>query len=273
MLLTPSLGVTQENQSASSASKQSSTGEALLQEELLTLTLPSILYLYFWKCLENTLFHTRINRNFVLPEYSTEQHRNPFTEAGWPRRAHQTMHQAHLPAVLEWVVVSYFRMNANPGHKWIWNARALCLLREFLEEGLGQGQGELELDGARRFYQFSILPPFYSFPEEQLSSSAVFFLMTALLSQECSACSCSALLHPLLILPALPMPIPALQFCTKTTWAASPGCKWAACKADPNSPSSRALWGHFFINLIPLRSAVVRNSGLIPTLISTIWFT
>lgn len=99
------------------------------------------------------------------------------------------------------------------------------------------------------------------------------FLMTALLSQECSACSCSALLHPLLILPALPMPIPALQFCTKTTWAASPGCKRAACKADPNSPSSRALWGHFFINLIPLRSAVVRNSGLIPTLISTIWFT
>lgn len=175
VLLTPSLGVTQENQSASSASKQSSTGEALLQEELLTLTLPSILYLYFWKCLENTLFHTSINRNFVLPEYSTEQHRNPFTEAGWPRRAHQTMHQAHLPAVLEWVVVSYFRMNANPGHKWIWNARALCLLREFLEEGLGQGQGELELDGARRFYQFSILPPFYSFPEEQLSSSAVFF--------------------------------------------------------------------------------------------------
>lgn len=38
VLPTPSLGVIQESQSASSASKHSSTGEALLQEELLTVT-------------------------------------------------------------------------------------------------------------------------------------------------------------------------------------------------------------------------------------------
>lgn len=58
VLLTPSLGVIKEKQSASSASKQSSTAEALLQEQLLTVTLASILYLYLLKCIENILFCT-----------------------------------------------------------------------------------------------------------------------------------------------------------------------------------------------------------------------
>lgn len=136
----------------------------------------------------------------------------------------------------------------------------------------GRGGGSpAELDGARRFYQFSTPPPFpSSLPEEQLSSSAVFFL----LSQECrasSACSCSALLHPhlILILPAHAHPSPC------SSAQQGPGLPHLAAneldaKQSPSSPSSQALWGHFFINLIPLRPAVVRNSGLIPTLISTI---
>lgn len=57
VLLTPSLGVIKENQSAPNASKQSFTAEALLQEELLTVTLAPILYLYFLKCVESTLFY------------------------------------------------------------------------------------------------------------------------------------------------------------------------------------------------------------------------
>lgn len=57
-LLIPSLGVIKENESASSASKQSSTGEALLQEELLTVILTSVLYLYLLKHPKNTVFYS-----------------------------------------------------------------------------------------------------------------------------------------------------------------------------------------------------------------------
>lgn len=49
--------------------------------------------------------------------------------------------------------------------------------------------------------------------------------------------------------------------------------KGAAMQSRTQLSCSRALRCHFFINLIPPHSAVVQNSGLIPTLISTIWFT
>lgn len=111
-------------------------------------------------------------------------------------------------------------------------------------------------------------------PEEQLSSSDGFckdWPAGVLGCSHSSACSSSALLPPP---PHPPRPFQLLTILPphkSKPVRGSPGLQTSCdAKQSPSCSCSWALQGHFFINLIPLRSAVLRNSGLIPTLISTI---
>lgn len=247
VLLTPSLGVIKENQSASSASKQSSTA-ALLQQEMLTVTLASVLYLYLLKCIENTIYFTHQHQH---KSHSLRvEHWPPQKSFHWSWLANQTIHIAHfIWFFLE--CLPYFRMIADPGHKPIWNprARAVCLMREFLEEGLGQwesgGGSPAELDRARRFYQFSTLPHCLLLLLLLLKNSSApgmyFFndwptFSGVLGCRDSSACCSSALLHPLPLPLLLPAHSSSSQFfprtkgtCAWLTWAANE----LPCKAEP----------------------------------------
>lgn len=94
-LLTPSLGVIKENESASSASKQSSTGEALLQEELLTVTLTSVLYLYLLKHPKNMVFYTPASTPILFSK-STALTTTQILSLKLAGQAHQTTHLSHF---------------------------------------------------------------------------------------------------------------------------------------------------------------------------------
>lgn len=164
----------------------------------------------YWNTLKNTGFYTPASTPILFSKSTalttTQTLSLRLADYGEPTKPPT---YPILSVFLECVLLSYFRMNANPGHKSIWHprARAMRSLKGFLEEALGQwerGDGSpAELDRARRFFWFSTLLHCLLLFFLKNSSVPVMHFFNAwptfsgvLGCRDSSACSSSALLHP-----------------------------------------------------------------------------